>query len=146
MTLSIFPDVNVWVALAYSRHVHHPVALQWFKSVNDEDELIFCRHTQMGLLRLLTRPAVMGEEILSQREAWHIYDAFLASPVVRFMNEPRDIESSFRRFARSAVAGPQDWADSYLAAFAEHASLRLITFDKTLSARVPGSRLLRSDR
>ena len=143
MTLSIFPDVNVWVALAYSRHVHHPVAVRWFESLGDEDELIFCRHTQMGLLRLLTLPAVMGEEILSQREAWRIYDAFFASPLVRFLTEPRDIESSFRRFARSSIATPQDWADSYLAAFAEHASLRLVTFDKSLSARVPRSRLLR---
>ena len=144
MSLSIFPDINVWVALAYSHHVHHRVARRWYESLAATDELIFCRHTQMGFLRLLTNPAIMGEEAKSQVDAWLTYDAFFVSPSIRFMSEPGGIERRFRQFARSVLPTSQDWADSYLAAFAEQGALTLATFDKKLSARVPGSRLLKA--
>jgi toxin-antitoxin system PIN domain toxin len=134
MTSLVFPDINVWLALASSLHVHHEHAKSWYDSLDDE-QLLFCRFTQLGLLRLLTTKAIMGAETLTQRQAWHVYDVFLKQSDVQFFHEPRTLEASFRAFTRRPSASPKDWADSYLAAFAHEIGAKLITFDKALAAR-----------
>jgi uncharacterized protein len=60
------PDVNVWIALAADKHVHHNVAKHWFMNIQ-ADRVLFCRITQLGFLRLLTNRHVMGEEVLIPR-------------------------------------------------------------------------------
>jgi predicted nucleic acid-binding protein len=62
----LFPDVNVWVALTHAGHVHHFVTRDWFADLNADARFGFCRFTQLGLLRLLTAEAVMGDEVLSR--------------------------------------------------------------------------------
>lgn len=129
--LSLFPDINVWVALSYERHVHHERARKWFEGLAPMAGLFFCRLTQLGLLRLLTVPAVMGpDRAQSQREAWETYDVWLADERVEFLEEPNGIETQFRARTRSQRASPKDWADSYLAAFAQASGLTLVTFDR----------------
>lgn len=135
---TVFLDVNVWVALAWVTHTHHLVAKEWFNSLVDE-EPVFCRFTQMGLLRLLTTEAVMGPEVLTQRQAWSVYDSFLRDSGARFIYETRTLDDSFRSLSRLDMASPKDWADSYLAAFALETGARLVTFDKGLAGRVKGS-------
>ena len=63
---SLFPDINVWVALTYEGHAHHSTAVEWFTNVNPDSTLVFCRFTQLCLLRLLTTEAVMGDEVMTQ--------------------------------------------------------------------------------
>ncbi len=138
MISSAFPDINVWLALSTSHHVHHVQAKRWYDSLVDE-ELVFCRFTQLGFLRLLTTEAVMGAEVLTQRQAWHVYDTFLKDGGARFLQEPRTLEDRFRELSRRASASPKEWADSYLAAFAVEAGARLVTFDKALAVRVRDS-------
>ncbi len=84
----------------------------------------------------------MGEDVKSQIEAWRIYDSMFVGSAIRFLEEPPGLDEPFRQLARSSQATPQDWADSYLAAFAKQASLRLVTFDKALHGRARGSLLL----
>ena len=67
---SLFPDINVWIALSYEGHAHHATAVKWFTTLDQDWSLIFCRFTQLGLLRLLTAEAVMGDEVMTQPEAW----------------------------------------------------------------------------
>ena len=141
--MAAFPDINVWLAMAFAGHEHHPAAMRWFDSLSDREELIFCRFTQLGLLRLLTQAGIMGNRVKTQRQAWQIYDAFLDKGSARLLTEPRWIDDSLRRFASLPSASPQDWADSYLAAFAEVAGLTLVTFDKALAAKAKGSTLLK---
>jgi hypothetical protein len=140
MTLSVFPDVNVWLALATPGHIHHKDAKRWFESL-DEGDLLFCRFTQIGLLRLLTTAAVMGRDVLNQREAWQAYDKFVAGGV-RFLEEPPSLDDYFRRLTRHTSSSPKEWAYAYLAAFAIGGGLRLATFDKALAAKAQGSILL----
>jgi hypothetical protein len=140
MTLSVFPDVNVWLALATPGHIHHKDAKRWFDGL-DEPDLFFCRFTQIGLLRLLTTAALMGRDVLTQREAWHAYDKFLAGGV-RFLEEPSTLEDHFRRLTHHTSSSPKEWADAYLAAFAIAEGLVLATFDKALAAKAKGSILL----
>ncbi|MCU1321961.1 MAG: hypothetical protein JWM43_1610 [Acidobacteriaceae bacterium] len=141
MTSLVFPDINVWLALNFSHHIHHERSNLWFESLDQNAELIFCRFTQMGLLRLLTTTAVMGAEVKTQRQAWRMYDLLLRDGV-RFMQEPRTLDESFRSLARLNTASPKDWADSYLAAFAAESGAGLVTFDKALAKHAEGSILL----
>jgi hypothetical protein len=41
------PDINVWLALTFDSHVHHPAAKVWFDALADE-HCFFCRMTQQG--------------------------------------------------------------------------------------------------
>lgn len=139
--LFLFPDINVWVALSYDRHVHHLTARQWFDALAPMARLFFCRLTQLGLLRLLSSPAVMGaDSARSQLEAWKAYDIWLQDERIDFLEEPSGLEAQFRAFTRSPHASPKDWADSYLLAFASAADLRLVSFDHAL--RLKGTNLL----
>lgn len=132
----LFPDVNVWLALSYERHVHYSPARAWFELLEDDARVCFCRLTQIGLLRLLTTVAVMGEEeVLSQARAWQVYDRWLADDRVLFLEEPPNVERGFRIFSRQQRPAPKDWSDSYLCAFGETAGLQLVTFDGALRSK-----------
>ena len=134
--LFLFPDINVWLALTYDRHVHHVVAKRWFEGVAPTARLFFCRITQLGFLRLLTAPAVMGPDgARNQREAWKAYDRWLADERVEFLDEPAGLETPFRALTGSPHASPKDWADSYLAAFAQVSCLTVVTFDHAFQSK-----------
>ena len=133
--LFLFPDVNVWIALTSERHLHHVVAARWFGSFGEDSRLCFCRITQLGLLRLLTTQAVMGREVMTQPEAWQIYDRWLEDPRVAFIDEPAGLEQAFRSYSRRRSAAPKEWADAYLLAFAAISGLKLVTFDQAFRER-----------
>jgi toxin-antitoxin system PIN domain toxin len=134
-TTSFFPDLNVWVALTYEAHVHHQAAATWFAKLPMDITLVFCRLTQLGLLRLLTTEAVMGDEVMTQPQAWATYDRWLQDPRVEFVDEPPDMEARFRALTRLRQPATKDWADSYLAAFATLGQLTLVTFDRGLRSK-----------
>lgn len=118
------------------RHVHHFRARKWFESIGGSGRLFFCRFTQMGVLRLLTLEAVMGQnQVMAQSEAWKTYDRWLQDDRIGFLEEPPEIETAFRGLTQSRQAAPKDWADSYLAAFAVAAQLTLVTFDQAFSSK-----------
>jgi|SRR5262245_45119206 len=129
-TISLFPDINVWVALTYEGHAQHRTAATWFDTLTPDVGLVFCRLTQLGLLRLLTTEAVMGDEVMTQPQAWGAYDRWHDDPRVELMEEPAALEAQFRALTRRRQPATKDWADSYLAAFATAGHLKLVTFDK----------------
>lgn len=128
----LFPDVNVWIALTSDRHFHHPVAVRWFQNLGEDARIAFCRITQLSFLRLLTTQAVMGSDVVTQSEAWHIYDQWIDDPRVVFLDEPVGLEQAFRSHSRRRIPAPKEWADAYLLAFAAVSGLRLVTFDQAL--------------
>jgi toxin-antitoxin system PIN domain toxin len=138
----LFPDVNVWLALAHEIHPQHHVAMGWDESLDPQTILSFCRFTQLGLLRLLTNQSAMGADVLTQSKAWAVYDAFLRTNRARLMEEPRGIDSLFRQQTNRNEISTKQWADGYLAAFAMAASIPLITFDRALAGKVKGAVLL----
>jgi len=147
--ISFFPDLNVWLALSVGGHRHNAEAWHWLNLLSPEARLIFSRYTQIGLLRLLTNQAAMGERTITLRKAWGVYDRWLNDPRVEFYPEPRGLEAGFREatapFARKAAS---KWVgDCYLLAYAKHSHAALVTFDKALydvadkegySAVIPG--------
>jgi len=132
--ISFFPDLNVWLALSVASHSHRTDAWSWLNLVPHEARLIFSRYTHIGLLRLLTNRSVMGEQTLTLRKAWGVYDRWLSDPRVDFYPEPRDLDAGFRE-ATAPFAGKaaSKWiGDCYLLAYAKHSHAALVTFDQAL--------------
>lgn len=123
------PDINVWLALVFDGHVHHPRAAKWFEEVFPGGAA-FCRITQMGLLRLVTNPQVMNESVLSMAGAWKMYDRLCADDRLVFLAEKESVEKAWRGLTRSSTPETKTWTDSYLAAFALAYDLRLVSFDR----------------
>lgn len=128
-------DVNLWLAAVWARHSGHAAAKRWFDA--ETNELAFCRITQMSLLRLVTNPAVTGEDVLSRRRAWELYERILADPRVRFLGEPDGLMPLWVAFSKRDEASHLLWTDDYLAAFAQAAGGELVTLDKGLRRRYP---------
>ena len=121
------------MALASRKHQHHSIAAAWFDRL-EREPVYFCRFTQLAFLRLLTHPAVMGEDTKTQIEAWRVYDQLLGDERVFFHPEPNseELDRAFRKLTSKAQRSSRDWPDAYLAAFARTAGLNLVTFDRAL--------------
>ena len=142
MTSSIFTDVNVWLALNHQIHVHHTAAMRWFVAQDESAGFVFCRQTQMGFFRIMTTEAVLGREVLTQRQCWAIYDRWIEGGKAILAGEPAGIEAVLRQRSSADSPSPKAWADAYLAAFAESANLTLVTFDRALAGKTKGAVLL----
>jgi toxin-antitoxin system PIN domain toxin len=131
---SFFPDLNVWLALSVAGHSHSADAWQWVNLLPRETRLIFCRYTQIGLLRLLTNQVVMGDQTLTLRKAWSVYDRWLADPRVEFYPEPRGVDAEFREATEPFATKPASkWiGDCWLLASANSIKATLVTFDRAL--------------
>ena len=134
--------MNVWLALAHEIHPHHQAAWAWSERLGGDEVVCFCRFTQLGLLRLLPNGSAMGADVLTQAQAWEAFDGLVADPGNRMMDEPPALDPLFRERTNSKETATKQWADGYLAAFAEAAHLTLVTFDKALAGRVKGAVLL----
>jgi toxin-antitoxin system PIN domain toxin len=132
-------DVNVWLAAVWARHVHHRVARQFVDAA--DDELAFCRVTEMALLRLVTNPAVTGKDVRTRRQAWDLLDTVQADPRVRFLGEPRGLAPLWIALSKRDDGSHLLWTDDYLAAFSQAANVELVTLDRALHARYPSVRV-----
>jgi uncharacterized protein len=108
MTLSTFPDVNVWLALLLEHHVHRAIARRWLESTGS-DAIGFLRVTQMSVLRLLTTQGAMNGKPLRMPEAWAAYGSLFGDDRVAFFDEPRGVDAVFRKHARNNHASPKLW-------------------------------------
>jgi hypothetical protein len=131
----ILLDVGVWLAAAWGRHMHHPVAAEWING--QTDDLLFCRVTQMGLLRLLSNPGIMGEDAIDRSAAWRIFDQLWADERVLWADEPEDLDAVWRAISARDDKSHKLWTDDYLAAFAQTSGATLATLDRKLNARYP---------
>jgi toxin-antitoxin system PIN domain toxin len=133
-------DVNVWLAAAWARHQHHTATKVWLDQ--EDDELAFCRVTQMALLRLITNPAVTARDALTRRRAWDLVEQLLADPRVRFLAEPEGLVPLWVTFSKRDDHDHLSWTDDYLAAFAQAADAELVTLDRVFRTRYPAVRVL----
>lgn len=83
---------------------------------------------------MLTNQAVMGDEVLSQRAAWKVFDAWMQDVRVEYVEEPAMLEAHFRDSSSRSSASHARWTDDYLVSFARASGLRLVTFDKKLQS------------
>jgi uncharacterized protein len=129
-----FLDANVWLALLWGRHAHSERATKWFEQSSDE-QFFFCRFTQLTVLRLLTTPQIMGNDVKSMTGAWGLWDQVWADRRISFLPEPDALEREFRSRSRLASRSPKVWGDAYLLAFAATTGVKLVTFDRALKSR-----------
>ena len=108
-----FPDINVWLALLMADHTHRAAASRWWDLDNSES-IVFCRITQLGVLRLLTTPAAMNGRPLTMNQAWKAYDRLVTDPRVGFLAEPASLEDPLRKSSAGGTASAKWWADAYL--------------------------------
>ena len=95
--------------------------------------MVLNRITQMGLMRLLTNPAVMGRDALTGAMAWSIVDELLDRENIRFAREPDGLDQAWRSMTPAVRISPNFWTDAYLAAFARTTGFTLVTFDRGFS-------------
>jgi predicted nucleic acid-binding protein len=124
---SFFPDLNVWLALSVGDHRHSAAAWSWMNLLPRQSRIIFCRYTQIGLLRLLTNPAVMGEQTLTLG----LYDRWVGDPRVDFYPEPREVDAEFRRISEPFSNKPASkWiGDGWLLSSSNGLQSTVDTFD-----------------
>jgi uncharacterized protein len=132
-------DVGVWLAAVWGRHVHNPAAADWFGQ--ETDGIAFCRVTQMGLLRLLSNPAIMGEDAIERSQAWRTYDQLWADERVVWADEPVELDAVWRAISARDDKSHKLWTDDYLAAFAQASDAVLITLDRKVPSRYPSVRV-----
>ena len=135
----ILIDVGVWLAATWGRHAHHPVARQWFDQ--QSDDLLLCRVTQMSLLRLISNPAILGEDAVTRSYAWQILDRLWSDNRVLWAEEPDHLEPVFRAISARSDHSHKLWTDDYLAAFAQAGGASLATLDTKLKQRYPSVRI-----
>jgi toxin-antitoxin system PIN domain toxin len=142
---SYLVDINVWLAMTWELHPQHAGASRWFISLDRSSEttLLFCRLTMLGLLRLLTNRAVMGESVVSVNDALEIYDEWILDPRVELAPEPRGVDRSFRRALAPLVSqsATKAIADCYLVGFAASYGAHIVTLDKGLAASARSQRV-----
>ena len=127
--MAALPDIDVLVALSYGAHVHHAAALAWLDAVQKDGDIILCRLSQLGLLRLLYNPIAIGADVQSGFEAWKTWDAFLGDQRFRFEDEAESFQLHFRALSALFAPEPKSWQDAYFAAFALATDVELVTFD-----------------
>ena len=123
-------DVSWLLPLCYGGHEHHETALRWLDEILPGDGVVVCRTAQMGLLRLLSNPAVMGADVCPTDVAWKLNDRIFTDSRFTFEDDPAELEGELRRLTRGFPYSPKLWQDAYLAAFAVAADLSLVTFDQ----------------
>lgn len=140
----VLADVNVWLATVVEGHPHHSLVVRWWQGevLPGRRSVCFCRITQLGLLRLLSNEAVMGEVRCAPVEAWRTYDRLLSQEPVEYLSEPAGTTDLLRAHSNRRDASASLWTDAYLAAFAQAADIPLATVDRGFG-RFEGLRLER---
>lgn len=126
-------DSSVWLALTFSAHPHHALALKTFAVATNERPAFFCRATQQSFLRLATTPIILktyGAEGFTNQDAANLLHDLTQHPKIRTLSEPPDLEPLWLGLAGLPSASPKVWMDAYLAAFAILHELEFVTLDR----------------
>lgn len=126
------PDANVWLALSHTGHPFYAQATAyWEEACAAQTRLWFSRTTMLGLVGLLAQQRVMAGAVLNLPQALAVYQQWLAVPLVGLLPDPLGADQRLQALvgAEPAPLPARLWTDAWLAASAEAAGLRLVTFD-----------------
>jgi len=128
-------DVNVLFALIWRRHEHHSAAHAWFEKSG--------RHawasnalTQLGVLRLLTNPAVTQGTVNAASAVKALSEA-ASHPGHEFWPLNRQMAEAMKAVA-GRIRGHRQWADAVLLSQAAERNGNLVTFDSGLKQLATG--------
>jgi hypothetical protein len=120
------PDVNVLLALLWPRHQSHAAAHAWFAK-SGQRAWATNALTQLGVLRLLTNPAVT-QGAVSAVTALGVLGEATTHAGHEFWPLDREIPASPKPLA-AKVRGHQQWTDALLLWQATERDGVLVTFD-----------------
>jgi uncharacterized protein len=126
-------DVNVWVSLCSGAHPFHTAAMRYWQSACEAGTpLWFCRTTMVGLVRVLSQPRAMGPNVLTLNQAMAMYRQWLDTPAVGLLADPTGLDDAIELLlGRRGEPQPiRLWTNICLAATAQSAGLRMVTFDR----------------
>lgn len=144
-------DINVWLALAVQEHPHHAIAHRYWREVQAQQAttrtpfLWFCRVTMLGMVRLLCQPKAVGTGALNLSTAWALHQQYRALPQIGLLADPAGCEAQLQRWVTPVDGNELParlWTDAYLAAVAQSASLRLVSFDRDFQRFTPSRCLI----
>lgn len=131
----ILLDVSVCLAGFWEGHVHHPATRAWLDDAAD-DSLALCRIVQLGWLRHLTNPVVLGEDALTRVAAWNFVAGVMGDARFMWVAEADAVDEHFAGFL-APDRSHKLWTDDYLAAVAMAGDHSLATLDSKFARRYP---------
>ena len=127
-------DVNMLIALAWPNHVHHEIALRWFKK-HQASGWATCPISQRGFTRVSSDAQIMPQA-RSPKEARRLLQRIVALPYHTFWNDDISIATS-EFIAPEKLFGYRQITDAHLLALALRHGGRLVTLDERIQALVP---------
>ena len=130
MTRPALVDVNVLLPLLLPQHAAHAAARAWL-GAQPFGRLRYALPVQLGVLRLLSQPRVMGSGVLPPEAALATWSALVAATGMQELHAPQPGHAAL---LSGAVAGraatPNLWTDAWLAALAQALGCEMVTFDQ----------------
>lgn len=130
MTRPALIDVNVLLPLLLPQHPAHSSARDWLQA-QPAGIGRFSLLTQLGVLRLLSQPRVMGTAVLKPERAlqtWHQLVQAVAMEEISIV--PPAHAEHLRRLVAGRAATPNLWTNAWLAALALSLDCEMVTFDR----------------
>ncbi len=129
------PDVNVFLALVWPRHESHAAAHAWFAK-SGQQAWASNPLTQLGVLRLLTNPAVT-QGAVSAVTALEVLSEATSHAGHEFWPLDGDAPASLKPLA-ARLRGHQQWTDALLLRHAIERRGVLVTFDSGMKELAAG--------
>ena len=130
MTLPALVDVNVLLPLLLPQHAAHAAAAAWLGQ-QPAGTIRFALPVQLGVLRLLSQPRIMGSAALAPDVALHTWASLASALDMQELHAP---QPGHANLLASLVAGrsatPNLWTDAWLAALASALGCEMVTFDQ----------------
>jgi toxin-antitoxin system PIN domain toxin len=127
-------DVNVLIALLWTRHEHHTAAQLWFARASKQGWAT-CSVTQLGFIRIVTNPAFSPEAIRAG-QAGEVLRGNLEHPAHRTWVDRWGTGVLIGPFL-PRIVGHRQVTDAYLLGLALHHGGRLATFDHGIERLLP---------
>jgi hypothetical protein len=124
-------DVNVLIALLWTRHEHHVATQRWFATASASGWAT-CSLTQLGFVRIVCNPA-FSKDAIRPAQALAVLEANLQHPRHREWEDRWGAAELMRPFVERLV-GHRQVTDAYLLSLALRHEGRLVTLDRGIEA------------
>ncbi len=124
-------DANTLIALCWSNHIHHTMALAWFKN-HSRHGWATCALTQAAFVRVILQPAFSGES-MQAHEVIELLARTTSHPQHHYL--PIDFDMLQVQVAcTGGLLGHRQITDAWLLATAIRHKAKLVTFDAGISS------------
>ena len=123
-------DVNVLLALSWSKHAAHAVAQRWFGR-NAARGWATCPFVQAGFVRIVSNPAFSAHAV-TPKEALEALEITTQHPAHQFWPDGLGVVEALAGL-KSHLFGHQQVTDAYLLGLAIHHKGKLATLDQRVA-------------